>query len=49
VVSDCGGVSDIGGYEHTNATETAAIGLRDGGVDINCGKSSSPNPHLILI
>ena len=37
MVSDCGGVSDIGGYEHTNASETAAIGLRDGGVDINCG------------
>jgi beta-glucosidase len=37
VVSDCGGVGDISGYEHTNASETAAIGLRDGGVDINCG------------
>lgn len=36
-MSDCGGVNDISGYEHTNATETAVIGLRDGGVDINCG------------
>ena len=30
-------MNDISGYEHTNATETAVIGLRDGGVDINCG------------
>eukprot|EP01043_Picozoa_sp_COSAG02_P075347 COSAG02_NODE_15497_length_1165_cov_2.013133_1_plen_41_part_10 len=32
-----GGVGDIRGYEHVNDTMGAAIGLRDGGVDINCG------------
>ena len=37
VVSDCGGVSDINGYLGVNASEGAAIALRDGGVDINCG------------
>lgn len=43
VVSDCGGVGDVDGYEHVNASEGAAIGLRDGGVDINCGGGLTNN------
>lgn len=38
-----GGVGDIRGYEHVNDTMAAAIGLRDGGVDINCGSGLTPH------
>ena len=36
-------MGDIDGYDHVNATEGAAIALRDGGVDINCGGGLTHN------
>jgi hypothetical protein len=36
-------VADIKGYLHVNDTQAAAIGLADGGVDINCGGDLTNN------